>query len=108
MVRYIFFTIYITIRNIASTVKKILGDSNFKTEYKSLKYHFSFTLSGLIATLTKGSIAEKIGTMGGLTFCPVFIPEGTNKVMNDLTDEEKEHTHREKAFKELIKKLNIK
>ena len=57
MVRYIFFTIYITIRNIASTVKKILGDSNFKTEYKSLKYHFSFTLSGLIATLTKGSIA---------------------------------------------------
>lgn len=58
--------------------------------------------------ITKGSIAEKIGTMGGLTFCPVFIPEGTNKVMNDLTDEEKEETHREKAFKELIKKLNIK
>lgn len=58
--------------------------------------------------ITKGSIAEKIGTMGGLTFCPVFIPEGTTKVMNDLTDEEKEQTHREKAFKELIKKLNIK
>lgn len=58
--------------------------------------------------ITKGSIAEEIGTMGGLTFCPVFIPEGTNKVMNDMTDEEKEQTHREKAFKELIKKLNIK
>lgn len=58
--------------------------------------------------ITKGSIAEKIGTMGGLTFCPVFIPEGTSKVMNDLTDEEKEQTHREKAFKKLIKKLNIK
>lgn len=58
--------------------------------------------------ITKGSIAEKIGTMGGLTFCPVFIPEGTTNVMNDLTDEEKEQTHREKAFKELIKKLNIK
>ncbi len=58
--------------------------------------------------ITKGSIAEKIGTMGGLTFCPVFIPEGNTKVMNDLTDEEKEHTHREKAFKELIKKLDIK
>lgn len=56
---------------------------------------------------TKGSIAEKIGTMGGLTFCPVFIPEGFNKVMNDMTDEEKEETHREKAFKELIEKLNI-
>lgn len=58
--------------------------------------------------VTKGSIAEEIGTMGGLTFCPVFIPEGTKKVMNDLTDEEKEQTHREKAFKELIKELNLK
>ena len=58
--------------------------------------------------ITKGSIAEKIGTMGGLTFCPVFIPEGLDRVMNDMTDEEKEETHREKAFKELIKKLDIK
>lgn len=57
--------------------------------------------------ITKGSIAEKIGTMGGLTFCPVFIPEGSDRVMNDMTDEEKEQTHREKAFKELIEKLNI-
>ena len=58
--------------------------------------------------ITKGSIAEEIGTMGGLTFCPVFIPEGSDRVMNDMTDKEKEQTHREKAFKELIKKLNIK
>lgn len=58
--------------------------------------------------ITKGIIAEKIGTMGGLTFCPVFIPEGSDRVMNDMTDEEKEQTHREKAFKELINKLNIK
>ena len=58
--------------------------------------------------ITKGSISEEIGTMGGLTFCPVFIPEGSDRVMNDMTDEEKEQTHREKAFKELIKKLNIK
>lgn len=57
--------------------------------------------------ITKGSIAEEIGTMGGLTFCPVFIPEGSDRVMNDMTDEEKEQTHREKAFKELINKLNI-
>lgn len=57
--------------------------------------------------ITKGSIAEEIGTMGGLTFCPVFIPEGSDRVMNDMTDEDKEQTHREKAFKELIEKLNI-
>ena len=57
---------------------------------------------------TKGSIAEKIGKLGGLTFTPVFIPEGSNRVMNEMTDEEKEQTHREKALKELIHKLNIK
>ena len=56
---------------------------------------------------TKGTIAEEIGTMGGLTFCPVFIPEGSTRVMNDMTDKEKEQTHREKALKELMKKLNI-
>ena len=57
--------------------------------------------------ITRGRIAEEIGMMGGLTFCPVFIPEGSDRVMNDMSDEEKEQTHREKAFKELIKKLNI-
>lgn len=58
--------------------------------------------------ITKGAISEKIGTLGGLTFCPVFIPNGSNRVMNDMTDEEKENTHREKAIKELIPKLGIK
>lgn len=57
--------------------------------------------------ITQGTISEKIGTLGGLTFCPVFIPNGSDRVMNDMTDEEKENTHREKAIKELIKKLNI-
>ncbi len=58
--------------------------------------------------VTEGSIAEKIGTLGGLTFCPVFIPKVSDRVMNDMTDEEKENTHREKAMKELIPKLGIK
>ena len=58
--------------------------------------------------VTEGSISETIGTLGGLTYCPVFIPKGLDRVMNDITDEEKEHTHREKAIKELIPKLGIK
>lgn len=58
--------------------------------------------------VTEGSISETIGTLGGLTYCPVFIPKGSNRVMNDMTDEEKEKTHREKAIKELIPKLGIK
>lgn len=50
-----------------------------------------------------GTIAEKPGTMGKLTYGPVFIPEGFNRVMNDLKDEELGVTHREKAFLELLK-----
>jgi len=53
---------------------------------------------------TKGRIAEKTGTMGGLTFGPVFIADEFGRIMNDLTKEELKHTHREKA---LIKLLNI-
>lgn len=43
--------------------------------------------------------------MGKLTYGPVFIPEGFDKVMNDLSDEELGQTHREKALKELLKKI---
>lgn len=44
----------------------------------------------------------KSGTLGKLTFGPVFMPKGYGKVMNDLTQEEMETTHREKAWRELI------
>lgn len=54
---------------------------------------------------TEGKIATKPGPMGKLTYGPIFIPEGFNKVMNELTDEELGTTHREKAFLELIKKI---
>lgn len=57
---------------------------------------------------TKGKIAKEAGTMGKLTYGPVFIPEGSKKVMNDLTEEELGTTHREKAFRELIEKLQFK
>ena len=52
-----------------------------------------------------GKIAEKPGEMGKLTYGPVFIPEGSNKVMNEMKPEEIGNTHREKAFLELIKIL---
>lgn len=54
---------------------------------------------------TKGKIAEKPGTMGKLTYGPVFIPEGFECVMNDLKDEELGVTHREKAFLKLLEEL---
>ena len=54
---------------------------------------------------TKGKIAEKPGTMGKLTYGPVFIPDGFDCVMNDLKDEDLGITHREKALIKLIEKL---
>lgn len=52
-----------------------------------------------------GTIAKKPGKMGKLTYGPVFIPEGSDKVMNEMKPEEIGNTHREKAFKELMKIL---
>lgn len=97
------------------TLNKLMNEMKHVPENKRTA-HFVCVLTAMLPTgetivakgTTDGSIALEIGTMGGLTYCPVFIPRGTNKVMNDLSDEEKEQTHREKAFKELIKKLNIK
>ena len=57
--------------------------------------------------VTKGRIAEKCGTMGKLTFGPVLIPDGFDRVMNDLTEEEIGTTHRQKAWKELLELINI-
>ena len=56
--------------------------------------------------ITKGRIAEKCGTMGKLTFGPVFIPDGFDRVMNDLTEEEIGTTHRQYAWKELLNKIS--
>ena len=56
--------------------------------------------------VTKGKIATKCGTMGKLTFGPVLIPDGFDRVMNELTEEEIGTTHRQKAWKELLKTLN--
>ena len=54
---------------------------------------------------TIGKIAKTPGTMGKLTYGPIFIPDGFDRVMNDLTDEELGSTHREKAFLELLNLL---
>ena len=50
-------------------------------------------------------IARKCGTMGKLTFGPVLIPDGFNKVMNDLSEDDIADTHRHRAWRELLTKL---
>ena len=52
--------------------------------------------------VTKGKIATEKGTMGKLTYGPVLIPDGFDRVMNDLTEEEIGTTHRQKAWGGLL------
>ena len=53
--------------------------------------------------VTKGKIPFKPGTMGKLTYNPIFIADGFSKVMSEIPDEELGKTHREKAMLEAIK-----
>lgn len=54
-----------------------------------------------------GTIAKQIKRLGGLTYSPVFIPEGYNVPMSELSAEEYEnaHNHRDKAFSQLLKQI---
>jgi len=94
------------------TINKLLNElQGVPYEERTAKFICVLTCilkNGKIVTVqgeTKGHIAEKPGTMGGLTFCPVFIADEFGRVMNDLTSEELKHTHREKAMLELLTKL---
>ena len=54
-----------------------------------------------------GTVAKEVKKLGGLTYSPVFIPEGYTVPMSELTAEEyeKAHNHRDKAFVNLLKQL---
>lgn len=55
----------------------------------------------------KGSIALEPGKLGGLTYGPVFIPDGFNKPMGDMDEAEyaSVHNHRDLAMKEIVDNL---
>lgn len=54
-----------------------------------------------------GKIANKVKKLGGLTYSPVFIPDGFDVPMSELSAEEyeKAHNHREKAFSKLLEQI---
>lgn len=54
-----------------------------------------------------GKIAKEIKRLGGLTYSPVFIPDGYDVPMSELSAEEYEnaHNHRDKAFCELLAQI---
>ncbi len=55
----------------------------------------------------KGTIALEHGKLGGLTYGPIFIPDGFDKPMGDMAEEEyiSVHNHRDLAMNELIEKF---
>lgn len=58
---------------------------------------------------TKGKIAKEPKQMGGLTYSPVFLPDGFGgRALCELSSEELSVTHREKAFLQLLEKLKNK
>lgn len=59
---------------------------------------------------SKGHVAKKYGTLGGLTYIPIFIPEGFDKPMSDIEDKtlKEMHNHRELAVRIMLQKLKEK
>ena len=55
----------------------------------------------------RGLIALKPGKLGGLTYGPIFIPEGFDKPMGDMEEEEymSVHNHRDFAMNQLMEKF---
>lgn len=55
----------------------------------------------------KGTIAFKPGKLGGLTYGPVFIPNGFDRPMGDMEEAEyaSVHNHRDLAMEELVKRF---
>lgn len=56
---------------------------------------------------SKGYIAKEHGRLGGLTYGPIFIPEGFDIPMSEMREEtyEKMHNHRDLAMKILLEEF---
>lgn len=94
------------------SITKVLNKmKDVKDEDRTAKFVCVLTLMMPDGTIkvargeTLGKIVKTPGPLGKLTYGPIFIPNGFNKTMNELTDEELGDTHREKALNQIIKYL---
>ena len=57
----------------------------------------------------KGTVAKTLGKLGGLTYVPIFIPEGFDKPLSDLDEKtyETTHNHRDLAVKQLLREFEV-
>lgn len=58
----------------------------------------------------KGYVAKSMGKLGGLTYIPIFIPNGFDKPLSDLDEKtfEATHNHRDLAVKKLLEEFRKK
>lgn len=96
------------------TLNKLLGElKDVKEEKRTAKFVCVLTASlpngEFIVSRgeTKGKVAEKCGTLRGLTYEPVFVPNGFDKPMSEMSLEEfgKVKNHRDTAMINLFNKL---
>ena len=96
-------------------ITKLLNNMKEYTKLEDRTCKFICVLTAILPTgekivargECKGTIALEHGTLGGLTYGPVFIPEGFDKPMGDMEEEEyaSVHNHRDLAMTELMKKF---
>lgn len=98
------------------SINKVLNNMKQYQRMEDRKCQFVCVLTAIILDTgekivargeSKGSVAKKHGKLGGLTYGPIFIPEGFDKPMSDMEKEtyEKTHNHRDLAMKKLLKEL---
>ena len=97
-------------------LKKVLLEMKDAKEVSERSSTFVCVLTGILKTgekivkkgETHGHIAYEISKLGGLTYNPIFIPNGFDKTVIEMEDEEfqKVHNHRMSALENLIKEIN--
>ena len=97
------------------SITKVLNKmKNVKEEDRTAKFVCVLTIimpNGEVKVArgeTLGKIVKTPGPLGKLTYGPIFIPNGFNKTMNELTDEELGVTHREKALNQMLEYIKEK
>ncbi len=96
-------------------LNKLLNNMKQYTNLEDRKCKFVCVLTAILPSgekivargECKGTIALKPGKLGGLTYGPVFIPNGFDKPMGDMEEEEyaSVHNHRDLAMNELVTKF---
>lgn len=98
-------------------LNKILNEMKEAKKQEQRRATFVCVLTGILKSgekivkrgETKGFIANEISKLGALTYNPIFIPEGFDKTVIEMDDNEFEmvHNHRMAALEALLEELSI-